>query len=87
MLPRLSIILTLVVCCIVFGVSLLDDFHLTPGVHAVSLPMVILTMIVERFYVTTQEAGMTVAVQLLVGTAVVGFFCYLVLCWQTVARL
>lgn len=87
MLPRLSIILTLVVCCIVFGVSLLDYLRLTPGVHAVLLPMVILTMIVERFYVTTQEDGFRVAVQLLAGTILVGFFCYLVLRWETVARL
>lgn len=85
--PRLSIILTLVVCCIVFGVSLLDYLRLTPGVHAVLLPMVILTMIVERFYVTTQEDSMYVALQRLGGTAVVGFFCYLVLRWETVARL
>lgn len=87
LLPRLSVILTVVVCCIVFAVSLLDYFRLTPGVNAVLLPMVILTMIVERFYVTTQEDGMYVAVQRLAGTAVVGFFCYLVLCWDTVAHL
>lgn len=87
MLPRLSILLTLVVCCIVFGISLLDYFRLTPGVQAVLLPMVILTMIVERFYVTTQEDGLSVAVQRLAGTVVVGFFCYIVLRWETVARI
>jgi transglutaminase-like putative cysteine protease len=87
MLPRLSVILTLVVCCIVFGVSLLDYLRWTPGVHAVLLPMVILTMIVERFFVTTQQDGFRVAVQLLGGTVLVGFFCYLVLRWETVARL
>ncbi|MCX7424514.1 MAG: hypothetical protein NTW96_02595 [Planctomycetia bacterium] len=87
MLPRLSIVLTLVVCCIVFAVSALDYLRLTPGSHAVLLPMVILTMIVERFYVTSQEDGLRVAIQLLAGTVLVGFFCYLVLRWESVARL
>ena len=49
--------------------------------------MVILTMLIERFYVTTQEDGMHVALQHLAATAIVGFFCYLVLCWESVARL
>ncbi len=87
MLPRLSIILTLVVWCLVFGVSALAYFDLTPGPHAVLLPMVILTMIVERFYVQTQEDGATVAVRRLAGTIIVGFFCYLVLRWEFVAQL
>ncbi len=87
MLPRLSVVLTLVVCCMVFGVSLLDYFRLTPGVYAVLLPMVILTMIVERFFVTAEEDGMHVAVQRLAATGLVGFVCYLVLRWETVAQL
>ena len=49
--------------------------------------MVILTMLVERFYVTTQEDGARAALQHLAGTALVGFCCYLVLRWETVAKL
>ena len=56
-LPRLSIMLTLVVFCIVFGISALEYFRIAPGTQAVLLPMVILTMLVERFYITTQEDG------------------------------
>ncbi len=85
MLPRLSIMLTLVVLCIVFGISSLAYFHIAPTAQAVLLPMVILTMLVERFYLTTQEDGARVAMQHLAGTAIVGFCCYLVLCWDTVA--
>jgi hypothetical protein len=44
-------------------------------------------MIVERFYVTTQEDGMVVAVQRLAGTTVVGLCCYLVFQWRAVAGL
>jgi hypothetical protein len=87
MLPRLSVMLTLVVLCIVFGVSTLEYGRVSPRSQAVLLPMVILTMLVERFYVTTQEDGTRVALQHLAGTALVGFCCYLVLRWETVAKL
>ena len=86
-LPRLSIMLTLVVFCIVFGISALEYFRIAPGTQAVLLPMVILTMLVERFYITTQEDGAGIAFQHLLGTLVVGFCCYLVLCWEAVAQL
>ena len=49
--------------------------------------MVIVTMLVERFYITTQEDGTRIAIQHLLGTAVVGFFCYLILRWEMVAQL
>ena len=86
-LPRLSIMLTLIVFCIVYGISTLEYFRVAPGTHAVLLPMVILTMLVERFYITTQEDGPGVAMQHLAGTAIVGFCCYLILRWETVAQL
>ncbi len=85
LLPRFSVILTLVVWCLVFGVSLLDYLELTPSANAVLLPMVILTMIVERFYVTAQEDGLHVALKRLAGTILVGGVCYSVLRWETLA--
>ncbi len=87
MVPRLSVILTLVALCILFAVSLLDYLGATPSAQAVLLPMVILTMTIERFYVTAEEDGLRFAVQLLAGTLAVGFFCYLILRWQTVGYL
>jgi hypothetical protein len=86
-LPRLGIMLTLIIFCIVYGISTLEYFRVAPGTHAVLLPMVILTMLVERFYITTQEDGPGVAMQHLAGTAIVGFCCYLILRWGTVAQL
>jgi len=86
MVPRLSVILTLVVLCIIFGVSVLDYYHLTPSVQAVLLPMVILTMTIERFYLTSEEDSLRFALQLLAGTVAVGFCCYLVLRWEEVGR-
>jgi hypothetical protein len=87
MVPRLSAILTLVVICIVFSVSLLDYYRLTPSAQAVLLPMVILTSTIERFFVTTEEDGVQFSLQLLAGTVVLAFLCYLVLRWEAVGRL
>jgi len=85
--PRLSVILTLVALLMVFGVSLLDYFDLTPSAQAVLLPMVILTMTVERFFLTSEEDGVRFACQLLFGTLAVGLVCYGVLRWEAVGRL
>ena len=87
MVHRLSVVLTLVVLCIIFAVSLLDYLKWTPSAQAVLLPMVILTMSVERFYLTTEEDGPGFALQLMAGTVLVGFCCYLMLCWKEVGRM
>jgi len=84
--PRLSIILTLVVMCLVFAISVLDYFEYTPSAQAVLLPMVILTMTVERFYVTTEEDNAWFAMHLLGTTLAMAFCVYLVLCWRTVGE-
>jgi hypothetical protein len=86
MVPRLSLVLTLVVWCIVFSVSLLDYFHVVPSTKAVLLPMVILTMTIERFYLTTEEDGARFAIQLLAGTTLVAACCYAVLRWDEVGQ-
>ena len=86
MVPRLSVMLTLVVLTMVFGVSLLDYLHWTTSTEAVLLPMVILTMTIERYYLTTEEDGPKFAVQLLAGTLLLAFLCYLVLRWDAVGR-
>ncbi|MCI0331708.1 MAG: hypothetical protein L0228_00605 [Planctomycetes bacterium] len=84
MVPRLSIILTLVILCVVFSVSTFDFMGLTPSAQAVLLPMVILTILIERFHVTVEEDGLMFALKLTVGTLVVAALCYLVLGWEEV---
>ena len=84
--PRLSIILTVVILCVVFGVSLLDYMQLTPSAQAVLLPMVILTMLIERFYVTTEEDGLMYTMQLAAGTLTVAALCYVMLSWDEVGK-
>jgi hypothetical protein len=85
--PRLSTILTLVVLCIMAMVSVLDYFNLTPSAQAVILPMVILTMTIERFYLTSEEDSPAFALELLAATLVVGACCYGVLRWKAVGNL
>jgi transglutaminase-like putative cysteine protease len=87
MVPRLSIILTMVILCVVFGVSILH--YLLPSLSAevVLLPMVIMTMLIERFHVTAEEDGMVYTLQLAAGTLFVAILCYLVLRWQDVGNL
>jgi len=85
--PRLSVMLTLVVICLVFGVSLWDYLGLAPAAHAVMLPMVILTMTIERFFLTTEEDGLRTALRLLAGTLALAVCCYAVLRWRAVGQM
>lgn len=84
MVPRLSIILTMVILCVVFTVSALDFVLPTIRGDAVLLPMVILTMLIERFHVSMEEDGLMFTVKLAVGTAAVAALCYAVLKWESV---
>lgn len=84
MVPRLSIILTLVILCVVFSVSTFDFMGLTPSAQAVLLPMVILTILIERFHVTVEEDGLMFGLKLAFGTIIVAALCYVVLGWEEV---
>lgn len=87
MVPRLSIILTFIIMFVVFGVSLLAYIDATPNARAVLLPLVIITILIERFYVATEEDGAGFSLTLLVGTIFVSFCCYLLLRWDYVGDL
>jgi len=86
MVPRLAIILTMVVLCVVFTLSAL--YYLLPSIsaQAVLLPMVIMTMLIERFHVTVEEDGVVYAIKLSVGTLVVAMLCYSVLVWPDMGK-
>jgi transglutaminase-like putative cysteine protease len=84
--PRLSIILTIVILSVVFGISVLH--YLMPAISAevVLLPMVILTTLIERFHVSAEEDGIVHTVQLAAGTLLVALLCYLILGWENVGH-
>jgi transglutaminase-like putative cysteine protease len=87
MVPRLGIILTLVILLMVLGVSILDYLGLTPTASATLLPMVILTMMVERFNVMAEEDGYAEAFKVLGGTLVAAICCLLLLHVDFLSRL
>ena len=84
--PRLGIILTLVVLLMVFSVSVLHHLSRTPTGEVVLLPMVILTMLVERFFITSEEDNVRFALQLLATTAILALIVYWLLHWETVGN-
>ncbi|HRU04706.1 MAG TPA: 7TM domain-containing protein, partial [Candidatus Brocadiia bacterium] len=85
--PRLSVILTLIVLGMALSISALDFYGLTPTARAALLPMVILTMTVERFHVTWDEDGFREALRVLAGSAVVAAACFAVIQWDSLAWL
>ncbi|MGB9700080.1 MAG: UUP1 family membrane protein [Thermodesulfobacteriota bacterium] len=82
--PRLSVILTFVILALAFAAlwgSKLD----VKGVMAVGLlPIVILTMTIERFFILIEEAGLPEAVRTVVGSAVVASLSYWIINKETV---
>lgn len=84
--PRLSILLTTIILFVVTGISLLDYYKQTTSTNAVLLPLVILTILIERCYVTVEEDGLGHAIQLVMGTFLVSSCCYLLLRWEDVGE-
>ena len=87
MVPRLGIVMTLSVLTMAHLVALLDNLGSTPSARVVLLPVVILTMLIERFFVCMEEDGLRTAVGRVRNTLVVAFFCWLVLRWHSLGRL
>ena len=87
MVARLSIILALAVLCMVLAVSVLDYLSLTPSASAVVLPIVILTMMIERFNIIAEEDGLPNALKTFAITILVAACCFLVMKVAWVGRL
>ena len=77
--PRLSVILTLVILCIIFFALLGNKLGLREFMAVGLLPFVILTMTIERFFVITEESGTREALWTAVGSAGVAVITYKIL--------
>lgn len=75
LIPRLGVVLGLVVVCLVLSVSMLAYLGLTPSAHAVLLPTVIFTMLIERFHITWEEQGFRNALKIFGGTLITSTVC------------
>lgn len=79
MLPRLSVVLTVVIIMIIAGSMLCHKLGLSQGLSITLFPMVILTMSIERLSVTWEERGGGYAFRVGLGTLVAASCVYLVL--------
>lgn len=86
MVARLSFMLTAVVVFLVLMVSCLDYFRWTPSADAVLLPIVILTLTIEKMYSSMVEEGPRKTAMLLLSTIVVSACCYLILGWNWIGE-
>ncbi|MHC4889201.1 MAG: 7TM domain-containing protein [Planctomycetota bacterium] len=77
--PRLGIILTVVVMCLIVAVSVCEYFGFAPTARSILLPVVIMTMMIERFFITLEEDGGKEALKVLCGTVVVATCCFTLL--------
>lgn len=81
--PRLSVLLTLVVACLTL-VALIGNRMGTRHLMAVGLlPIVILTMTIERFFVVTEEAGAREGLRTAAGSAAVASITYEIIHWES----
>ena len=77
--PRLSVILTLVIVCITVFALIGNKFALREFMAVGLLPFVILTMTIERFFVITEEAGIREGLWTAAGSAGVAIITYKIL--------
>jgi len=85
--PRLGVILTGVILCLAVAVSISEYLGLAPTARSILLPVVITTMMVERFFITIEQDGVKRAFQNLGATAAVGLCCLVVLRWPAIGQM
>ncbi len=81
--PRMSVLLTLVIVCFTLLALLGNKFGLRQVMAVGLLPFVILVMTIERFFVVVEEHGIGTALQTAAGSAAVAIITYLIISWET----
>jgi len=80
--PRLATTLTFVIGCLA-ALSLVGvHLHLVHVISVGLLPMVILTMTIERFFVVAEESGGAAALRMAASTGAVAAITYGILSWE-----
>jgi hypothetical protein len=80
--PRMAVILTLVIACFVFLALLGNKLGLREFMAVGLLPFVILTMVIERFFVLVEEAGGREGLKAAAGSAAVAVISYGIISWE-----
>jgi hypothetical protein len=80
--PRMSVMVTLVIACFT-GLALVGNKYGLRAFMAVGLlPFVILTMTIERFFVIVEEAGIREGMRTAAGSAAVSVITYGIISWE-----
>ncbi len=80
--PRMSVILTLVIVCFTFLALAGNKLGLWEFMAVGLLPFVILTMVIERFFVLVEEAGIREGLRTAAGSAAVSIIAYGIISWE-----
>ena len=82
LIPRMSVLVTLVIFCFIILALVGNRFGVRQFMAVGLLPFVILTMTIERFFVVVEEHGMRTAVETTLGSAAVSVITYLIIQWE-----
>ncbi|MBI1725095.1 MAG: hypothetical protein HYR52_05615 [Candidatus Tectomicrobia bacterium] len=80
--PRLSVMLTLVIAALGILALVGNRLGLREFMAVGLLPFVILTMVVERFFILVEESGFHAAIRTALGSVAVAVICYGLLHWE-----
>jgi hypothetical protein len=80
--PRMALILTLVIICFTVLALVGHKLGLREFMAVGLLPFVILTMVIERFYVLVEEAGIREGLRTAAGSAAVAVISYQIISWE-----
>jgi hypothetical protein len=80
--PRMSVILTLVIACFTLLALAGNVLGLREFMAVGLLPFVILTMVIERFFVLVEEAGIREGLRTAAGSAAVSIIAYGIISWD-----
>jgi hypothetical protein len=80
--PRMSVILTLVIVCFTFLALAGNKLGMREFMAVGLLPFVILTMVIERFFVLVEEAGTRAGLRTAAGSAAVSIIAYGIISWE-----
>jgi hypothetical protein len=80
--PRLSVLLTLVIICFCLFALIGGKLSLRALMGVGLLPIVILTMSIERFFILIEESGIREALRTAAGTIAVAVITFLIIQWE-----
>jgi len=81
--PRMAVMLTLVIACFTILALAGQHFDLRQFMAVGLLPFVILTMVIERFYLLVEESGVRQGIETALGSAAVSVIAYGIISWES----